>query len=498
MGGDFIFFTTSINMIRRSRNVPSTEGMVVVESAGNGKGNSKAGVCVAIVLAVVLAVLLGVTIALLVRNKKNGKGCGKVVHKKVDAYIKLAKMSLGSMSNGLSDHQLDGVGHQIEQKNLRSGRSPFHVSSLSPDEAKRMVHSVGHSVTHPAAQGRPAHHDAAHAMKSHANGNANVHANGHRGVGAPSPHHGQETQAIGHAFAGGMANPPCRGTGSLDSPHLGRGPLTAGQQAPFDSSLARAAQHHDMNSRVADASLDLSGLGMMGKMNAAANAATGPLYAGKTSGEMYTDKMTAALKAAGAHANTSAAPLAPANEIEKVPGMLADGSTAYKPHSFVTPGLSRGVKGTPIAAAMADNSDELYKAFDSEDGAKLKQAFNLSAQLPSTSLAGADYQNKNRENTLAAHQLAKENPEQAGLILMNSTALHQPTASQLRQQHLNMATVQRPVDSRFAFRNVNLKPTDLLRTPMAMPTPTGYSEAVMSVPFTYADQWRSSTCAGGM
>ncbi len=467
-------------MYRRSREVPSTQGMVVSESNGNGSSN-KTGVCVAIVLGVVLAVLLGVTIALLVRNKnKNNKCHREVIHQKIDAYVKLAKMSLGSMGQGLPDNALDRVGHIIEQENLKSGRAPFFVSGMSSGKARDLLAQAGL-----APPSSPASYQQG-PMRS--------------GAAPPSSYVQQpkpgETGALAQAFQGGMTVPPCGAVASLDKPlfDAARGPLTAEQISPLDYKMATGALNAGIRSQMGDPALNVGG-GLIPTMHQAAQEATGPLYAGKTGGEMFADKQTAALNAVGAPQSTGVAPLAPYQGMPKQTGLLADGSSYIQPTNFVHAGSSNQPKGTDIGVAMTDNSDEIYKAFDKEDAAQLQAAFNLSNQMPATSLLGEDYRLKQKENTLRLHQLAVENPESAGQILLSSTALQQPTMGQMRQQFLNMGSVMRPAMIRPNFKLLNIQGQDYLRAPKAAPMATGYTESSMNQQQAYVQNWRANICS---
>jgi hypothetical protein len=453
------------------------------------KKKNGTGIAIAIVCGVILVALLGVTIGLLVKNKNNGckfGGHGNIYVK--DQYVKLAKMSLGSMAEGVSDETLERAGKALHNANIRSGRSGFHVSSLSPDQARAILSQ--------ATANQAVKAGASHAALPPRHASPTVHTVNRKAA---------ETAALTKAFQGGIDNPPCQFNIPVDG--AGGAPLTAQQISPLGYAHTRKAQDAMLNTTPADCTYHLAtraGYGADGKMSmmeamqTTADATTGKVFAGKLPAEYAVDKTAAAIASVGG-AYGAGPNLEPADYVaNSTPGMLFDGNLTFAGSKFVQPGSTSNVAdaGQSSSAVLAGDGVNVDTALTAEDGARHAKAFDLSSKLPGSALLTGDAANLHAENSKNLQLMAKANPEVAAQLLLNSGSLGRINAASMLQAHLGASAATYAVNAEPVYRTWNFQPHNLIRgLGTAVPVATTVSGNTFGVPTTYFDAWRQTQCS---
>lgn len=471
--------------------------MVVQPKKKNGTG-----IAIAIVCGVILVALLGVTIGLLVKNK-NGRcgkgGCGG--HDNVyikNQYVKLAKMSLGSMAEGVSEGTLERAGKALHNANVRGGRSGFHVSSLSPDQARAILNQASNgqtvaaggsvkTMTPPSAHGSP--HGSAHPAHQ-------------MGVAGTKTH---ETQALTNAFQGGLDQPPCQFNIPVDGP--GGAPLTAQQISPLGYAHNRKAQHAMLKTTPSDCAHEKRGgagygadgkMSMMEAMQTTADATTGKVFAGKLPAEYAVDKTAAAIAAVGGAYGASPS-LEPADYVaNSTPGMLFDGNLTFAGSKFVAPGSTSNVAdaGQSSSHVLSGEGVNVDAALTAEEGARHSKAFDLSSKLPGSALLTGQAAETHANNSKNLQLMAKANPEVAAQLLLNAGNLGRINAASMLQAHLGSSAATYSVNANPVYRTFNYQPLNLIRgVGTAVPTATSISGNTFNVPQTYYDAWRQTQCS---
>jgi len=481
---------------------PEVAVPVLVQS----KKKNGTGIAVAIVCGVILVALLGVTIGLLVKNKNGGCGKGKDNTYVKNQYIKLAKMSLGSMAEGVSEDSLERAGMALHNANVRAGRSGFHVTSLSNDQARALLAQTSGSAGNAAVKAGTSH--AAMAPRPPASAHPKPHAH-------PMPHahgnpKGAETQALTKAFQGGLDNPPCQFNIPVDGP--GGAPLTAQQMSPLGYAHTRKAQHAMLKTTPSDCPNETrggSGYGgygvdgkqsMMEAMQTTADATTGKVFAGKLPAEYAVDKTAAAIAAVGGAygpgPNLEAANYTP----NSTPGMLFDGNLTFAGSRFVQPGTTNNVAdaGQSSSAVLSGNDIQVDLALTGEDAARHAKAFDLSSKLPGSALLTGDQAELSAQNSKNLQLLAKANPEQAAQLLLNAGQVGRVNAASMLNAHLGASAATYSVMAEPVFRTWNFR-TSSYTMPggvgLAVPTATTYDGATMGVPSPFFDAWRQTQCS---